>query len=305
MSLSTPIAFLIFNRPDLTEIVFKAIAQAKPKQLLIVADGPRSPEEAEKCKKTREIVSQVDWDCQILTNFSDTNLGCKKRISTGLDWVFSTVEEAIILEDDCLPDPSFFSFCQNLLEHYRFDTRVMHISGNNFQGGKSRTDSSYYFSKYSHIWGWASWRRAWQHFDQNLQGWAEFKHQNLLNQICENPQEIQYWTKVFDQTAAGNIDNWDSQWLFACWAQSGLSILPDVNLVTNLGFRSDATHTIKNSPLSNLPTAEILHIHHPKFVIRNQIADAYTATHLFTSQRTLRHRICQKIAQFRLNFKQS
>lgn len=303
MSLSTPIAFLIFNRPDLTEIVFQAIAQARPKQLLVVADGSRFSEEAEKCNKTRDIVRQVDWDCEVFTNFSDTNLGCKKRISSGLDWVFSTVEEAIILEDDCLPHPSFFSFCQNLLEYYRFDTRVMHISGNNFQAGKSRTNSSYYFSKYSHIWGWASWRRAWQYFDVDLQFWAEFKRQNLLSQICEDPQEIRYWTKVFDQTAAGKIDNWDSQWLFACWAQSGLSILPNVNLVTNLGFRSDATHTVKNSPLSNLPIAEISHIQHPQFVIRNQIADAYTATHLFTGQRTLRNRIRQKLSQFVANFR--
>jgi len=146
MSLSTPVALLIFNRPDLTRIVFDAIAQVKPRQLFIVADGPRCPEEVIKCQQAREAVKKVEWECEVFTNFSDENLGCKHRISTGLDWVFSKVEEAIILEDDCLPTQSFFYFCQTLLEHYRHDTRVMHISGNNFQGGRKRTDYSYFLS---------------------------------------------------------------------------------------------------------------------------------------------------------------
>ncbi|MEN2383889.1 MAG: hypothetical protein KA716_33360 [Gloeotrichia echinulata DEX184] len=154
MPLSTPIGFFIFNRPDLTAQVFEAIRQTKPHKLLVVADGPRFPEEEEKCLKTREVIKSVDWDCEVLTNFSEINLGCKYRVYSGLDWVFSQVEEAIILEDDCLPTPSFFYFCQTLLQRYRDDERVMHISGNNFQFGQSRTPYSYYFSKYNHIWGW-------------------------------------------------------------------------------------------------------------------------------------------------------
>jgi len=156
MSLQVPIVFIIYNRPDLTERVFDSIRKAKPNKLLVVSDGPRFTEDVEKCKCVRAVIDKVDWDCEVLKNFPEVNLGCRKRVSSGLDWVFSEVEEAIILEDDCLPAPSFLSFCQTLLERYRDDERVMHISGNNFQFGISRTEYSYYFSKYTHLWGWAT-----------------------------------------------------------------------------------------------------------------------------------------------------
>ncbi len=175
MSLETPVAFIIFKRHDLTERVFQAIREAKPKKLLVIADGPRFPEEAAKCQKTRDIIQQVDWDCEVLKNYSEVNLGCRQRISSGLDWVFSQVEEAIILEDDCVPAPSFFSFCQTLLDYYRDDNRIMVISGDNFQDGQSRTDYSYYFSRYNHCWGWATWHRAWQYWDFNKNKWLEFQ----------------------------------------------------------------------------------------------------------------------------------
>ncbi len=274
--LDTPVAFLIFNRPDLTSIVFEVIAQAKPKKLLVVADGPRFPEEAEKCQKARSVIKRVDWDCQVLTNFSETNLGCKHRVSSGLDWVFSEVEEAIILEDDCLPAPSFFYFCQTLLEYYRHDERIMHISGNNFQFGHSRTDYSYYFSKYGGIWGWASWQRAWKHFDKEMKTWLEFKKTNRLEDICDNLYEKLYWESIFDSVFEGIIDTWDYQWLYARWTQNDLSIVPNSNLVSNIGFCSNATHTSSSkNPLANLPTNEILEIKNPPFVVRNRGADSY------------------------------
>jgi hypothetical protein len=159
---NTPIAFFIFNRPDTTARVFEAIRQAQPSKLLVVADGPRStrPGEAEKCAATRAIIDQVDWECEVLTNYSDVNLGCRHRVSSGLDWVFEQVEEAIILEDDCLPHPTFFRFCEELLEWYRHDHRIVAISGDNFQNGHQSGEFSYYFSRYVHIWGWATWRRG-------------------------------------------------------------------------------------------------------------------------------------------------
>ena len=290
MSLSTPVIFIIFNRPDLTEIVFKAISQARPKKLLIIADGPRFSEEVVKCEEARSIINKVDWDCELLTDLSDINLGCKKRVSSGLDWAFGLVEEAIILEDDCLPTLSFFNFCQTLLEYYRFDERIMHISGNNFQFGKSRTPYSYYFSKYAHCWGWASWRRAWKYYDKDMKTWPELKKLKIFDTIYDDPHEQRYWTDIFDRTHEGNIDTWDYQWTFACWIQSGLSILPNVNLVSNIGFHGDATHTKGSSRFANLPTKAMeFHLRHPEFVIRDAKADHFTQRTHFDNAGAISH----------------
>ncbi|EAZ88812.1 TylF/MycF/NovP-related O-methyltransferase [Crocosphaera chwakensis] len=284
MGFSTPVAFLIFKRPELTQKVFNVIAKVQPKQLLVVADGPPSEKEAEKCQQTRAIIQQVDWDCEVLTNFSDQNLGCKKRVSSGLNWVFSQVEEAIILEDDCLPDLSFFQFCETLLDYYRHDERIMQISGNNFQLGQSRTQYSYYFSKYPHIWGWATWRRAWQHYDVTMKHWPEFRQRGQMSAVFPNPEEQAYWTNVLERTYQGEINTWDFAWGYTCWLQNGLTVLPDVNLVTNIGFGVEATFTKLNHPLANLPTQAIHTLKHPPFVIVNDEADAYTSQYVFLNQ---------------------
>ncbi len=277
MSLSTPVAFLIFNRPELTKVVFEAIRQAQPQKLLVVADGPRFPEEVQKCQKTREIINQVDWECEVLTNFSDINLGCEQRVISGIDWVFAEVEEAIILEDDCLPSQSFFQFCQTLLEHYRHDERVMHISGNQFNSRLNKTDYSYSFSKYGGTWGWASWRRAWQHFDRDMKSWSEFKTKQMMKSICSSLQEELYWTNIFDRVFNNEITTcWDYQWLYTRWIQNDLSIVPKTNLVSNIGFGADATHTFSSSPLAKLPTTDIWDIKHPLFMVRDTQADNYT-----------------------------
>ncbi len=286
--LLTPVAFLIFNRPDLTQIVFEAIAQAKPKKLLVVADGPRFPEEAQKCQKARAVIERVDWDCEVVTNFSERNLGCGRRVSSGLNWVFSEVEEAIILEDDCLPEPSFFYFCETLLEYYRHDERIILISGGNFQDGQSRTDYSYYFSKYNDIWGWASWRRAWNYYDFEMKTWPEYKKLNLIESVCDNPDEQRFWTNIFDSVFAGSVDTWDYQWTYACFAQRGLAVIPNSNLISNLGFRSDATHTrSEDNALARLPTNNIWEIKHPPVVVRNQEADTHAFKNVFLGENKL------------------
>lgn len=284
--LSTPVLFLIFNRPDTTQLVFDEIRKAKPIKLFVAADGPREdmPSDIERCQTTREIINQVDWDCEVIKNYSDVNLGCGRRISSSLNWVFSKVEEAIILEDDCLPTPSFFYFCQELLEKYRDDTRIMHIGSNNFQFGQNRTNYSYYFSKYPHSWGWASWRRAWKHFDYDMKTWPEFKKTKMIASVCENPYEQKYWTKIFDRMFenAPVPDIWDYQWLYNFWSQNGLSIIPNVNLVSNIGFgRPDSTHCKGNPPYAQLPTDDIWQLKHPPFVTRNREADDYTFNHHF------------------------
>ncbi len=288
--MGTPVAFLIFNRPDTTEKVFEAIRQAKPAKLLVVADGPRKnkPGEAEKCAATRAIINRVDWNCEVLTNFSDINLGCKKRVSSGLDWVFSQVEEAIILEDDCIPAPSFFNFCQTLLEYYRHDKRIMHIAGTNVQP-VSRTKYSYYFSKYNPCWGWATWRRAWKYYDIEMKTWYEENKQEQINFICEDAYEQIEWTNLFNKTFNNLNNSWAYRWTYTCWMQNGLSIIPNTNLVSNIGFDANATHTIGDSPLANLPTTDICQIKHPPMMIRHRTADIYTFDNVYGGKNMRRY----------------
>ncbi len=285
MTLKTPIGFLIFNRPDLTEKVFSAIAQAKPQRLFVIADGPRPdrPGEAEKCEQTRSIIQKVNWDCEVLTNFSETNMGCGRRLASGFDWVFSQVEEAIFLEDDTFPAPSFFSFCESMLEHYRHDDRIMNINGDN-SVNQNRTDDGYYFSKYVHNWGWASWRRAWKHYDYGMKTWPQFKQSRLLESIFDDPYEKRLWVGIFDQMYQDPqvIDTWDYQWLYTCWMQSGLAIAPNKNLISNLGFnREDAVHTKGDDPRSQLPIKNIETIKHPEFMVRHREADLHSFNHIF------------------------
>ncbi|AVQ70665.1 MULTISPECIES: glycosyltransferase family 2 protein [Microcystis] len=287
--LTTPVALLIFNRPDTTARVFEAIRQAKPPKLLVVADGPRPdrPDDIEKCKAARAIIEGVDWDCEVLKNYSDLNLGCRKRVSSGLDWVFEMVEEAIILEDDCVPDPTFFRFCEELLEYYRHDQRITVISGNNFQLGKKLTDYSYYLSRYNHCWGWATWRRAWQYYDGEMKHWPQVRDGDWLTAILEETQAVKYWTKIFQTTYDNKNDSWAYRWTFSCWIQNGLTILPNVNLVSNIGFGEDATHTIgSKSRVANLPVKEMnFPLKHPPFLIRDEAADSYTQKNIFQRNR--------------------
>ena len=192
----TPVVLIIFNRPHLTAQVYERVRAARPSRLLVVADGPRPsrPEDIRLCEATRKIVTSPDWPCELLTNFAVENLGARRRISSGLDWVFDLCPEAIILEDDCVPCPSFFSFCSSMLSYYREDTRIMHITGDNFQGGRRRGNGSYFFSTYAHTWGWASWRRAWRHYDVNLKAWPIAKQESWLASVMDDPVEIKYWT---------------------------------------------------------------------------------------------------------------
>jgi len=285
--LKAPVAFFIFNRPYTTEKAFEAIRQAKPTKLLVVADGPRAdrPGEVEKCAAARAIIDRVDWDCEVLKNYSDVNQGCKLRVSSGLDWIFDTVEEAIILEDDCLPHPAFFRFCEELLEKYRGDKRIAMISGVNFQFGRKRTSYSYYFSRYTHIWGWASWRRAWEYYDVTMKLWPTIKEGGWLQDILGNFQTSKYWGNIFQSVYDGKINTWDYQWTFACWVQCGLSILPNVNLVSNIGFGINSTHTKGQSKFANMPVEPITFpLLHPPYVLRDAMADAYTENDQFTVQ---------------------
>jgi hypothetical protein len=283
--LTTPVAFIIFNRPETTEQVFNEIAKAQPPKLLVVGDGPRAsrPGEAERVAITRAIIGRVNWPCEVLVNFSETNLGCKIRVSSGLDWVFENVPEAIILEDDCIPDPSFFRFCQELLDRYRTDTRVGMISGDNFQLGRSYNRDSYYFSKYLHIWGWATWRDRWVgSYDVEMSSWPKIKNDGQLTDWLSDPKEAAYWASIFEKVYLGKIDTWDYQWAFANWSKKRVGILPSINLISNIGFGPQATHTTRKNLLANLPINHInFPLIHPLEIIKNESADKFTKNNWF------------------------
>ena len=211
------------------------------------------------------------------------NLGCKKRVSSGIDWIFEQVQEAIILEDDCLPEPTFFRFCQEMLERYRDDKRVGTISGDNFQFGQRHGSDSYYFSKYVHVWGWASWRDRWQDsYDVAIGKWPQVRDEHRLADMVGDQREATYWRKVFERVYQGKIDTWDYQWVFANWVTGRSSILPAVNLISNIGFDQHATHTTGKSDLANMSVTPMqFPLVHPVGLFRNMRADRFSEIKCF------------------------
>lgn len=281
--MDTPVCLLVFNRPETTERVFQAVAHAQPTRLFVVADGarPDHPEDEANCREVRRIVSNITWQCEVQYQFAEMNLGLRERVVSGFDWLFSAVDAAIIIEDDCLPHPDFFTFCSELLRRYRDDERIMAISGDNFQEGRQRGDASYYFSRLCHIWGWATWARAWQLYDRDMAGWSRLRATPFLEDVLGRADAARYWHNIFDDPDIGST--WDYQWVFSVWAQHGLTALPNENLVSNIGWGSGATHTTAaDSPLANLPTSSLqMPLSHPSFVYPHRPADDYTLDHVF------------------------
>jgi len=275
--MDSPVALIIFNRPTITERLFEIVARARPKQLLVIADGPRPDQagDAEKCLATRAIIDRVDWDCDVLKNYSPINLGVGIRPATGLRWVFEQVESAIILEDDCIPHPAFFRYCDELLEKYWDDERVMHVSGDNWNFGER--PFSYFFSRYCYSCGWATWRRAFQYYDPDLTLWPALRETPWLLDILGDSRASEFWAGKFELTHATGIthNGWDWPWLFACWVHHGLSILPSTNLISNIGFSQDATHTKSpHDERADVPTREMMFpLNHPPCMVRDVEAD--------------------------------
>lgn len=275
--LQTPLLFLIFNRPDTTKTVFESIKQVKPAKFYIAADGARRNKLGEDLlvEETRAILNNIDWDCEVKTLFRDQNLGCKVAVSSAIDWFFENEEQGIILEDDCLPNSSFYGFCENLLNYFKNDGRVFHISGNNFQDGIIRGDGSYYFSKYNHIWGWATWRRVWKTYDVNMKDLDKA----LALKVFENTlskRELSFWLNCFEEIKAGKKNTWDYQTMLNQWLHNGLTIIPNQNLVANIGFGGGTNTYVEVKGLANIETRAINHIIHPSYIYSNKIADDYT-----------------------------
>lgn len=270
--LKTPVLFLVFNRLDTTKEVLQTIRNAKPSRLYIAADGPRGshPGEDEKIRAVRDyVLGHIDWDCKVKTLFREKNLGCKYAVSSGIDWFFENEEMGIILEDDCLPARSFFLFCEELLAKYQHDNTIMHISGFNPLVAY-QIDSSYCFSRFGPIWGWASWRRAWEKYDVNMSSWPEKRQHLLRDGLAHSNAESKWRQTVFDKVYTNHIDTWDYQWSFARLVYRGLSIMPRVSLISNIGFSGSATHTVSEAPDHYLRHYELeFPLYHPPSVLED------------------------------------
>lgn len=291
--MDTPLLLIAWRRPHTLRQVIDAIRPVAPTALFVACDGPNPerPGEAEKVAATRAVIEhEIDWPCQIERLYSDVNQGCRLGVSRAITWFFALVEEGIILEDDCVPHPDFFPYCTSLLERYRHDTRVWCISGNNFQNGQWRGDGSYYFSRIPLIWGWATWRRCWERYDMKISQWPELKSSGLLEHLFDDPIELSYWSAIWDRLwESGAPDTWDYQFCFICISNSGLTIEPNTNLVSNIGFGPGATHTINSAIPASIDKGLGI-IQHPRFILRNTEADRFTFNYKFNGNEMRRSR---------------
>ena len=295
----SPVLFLVFNRPDTTRRVFEAIRAARPPRLYVAADGPRvsRADEAQRCAQVREIATSVDWPCEVKTLFRADNLGCRRAVSSAIDWFFEEEPEGIVLEDDVLPLPGFFAYCDELLARHREDPRVVAISGSNLISNRFVPHHSYFFSRHNHIWGWASWRRAWCHYDVAMRDWPHWRNEGGLARVANGDRHFQdYWQAIFDATYRGEIDTWDYQWTFACWRMGGVAVLPAFNQTSNLGFGADATHTTAEVPdcvRESQPRPLIFPLRHPDQVASIPEADRMIDRRVFGigPVRTLKRRL--------------
>jgi hypothetical protein len=299
MSLEVPVLLVIHRRAAPTRRVFEAIAEAQPRRLFIAADGPATRDDQHACGETRAAVENITWKCDVSRDYREENLGLNRRMVSALDWVFGEAESAIILEDDCLPAPQFFGFCASMLNRYRDDSHILHVSGECYR--VRRTDPfSYFFSKYPLAWGWASWRRAWSRFDPPMTSWPQIRAQAVVQSLFESEDERSYWMSTFDQLyrdqSSSHSYSWDYAWYHACmW--SGLSIHPAVNLIANIGSGTLASHTHDLGDLANRPTGVLEDpLRHPAQIGRDRQADLDTFDHRFPGallkhQRSVRHQI--------------
>lgn len=266
-----PILLLVFNRPEHTQQVLDQVRRIKPKQLFVSADGPRHHilGEKEKCAAVRALFDEVGWDCTVHVNFFSENNGCKRGVQAGISWFFEHVESGIILEDDCLPDLTFFDFCDQLLDRHQDDASIMHISGNNPDPSVCQhLKSSYFFSKFPLVWGWATWRRAWKLYDPAMteleKQWSNPK--TGLHKISVSKAAKRYLLDKFERTRTGEIDTWDYAWFYSILKTNGLCLTPVVNLVKNIGFGVEATHTQMDIPVyrNNVSTVLPFPLTHPQ-----------------------------------------
>lgn len=299
MQFETPILFLVFNRPDTTRKVFEKIRDLRPAKFFVAADGPRAGKdgEKEKCEQVRKLImSGIDWPCEVKTLFRESNLGCGHAVSGAITWFFENVEEGIILEDDTLPDPSFFPFCKAMLEKYRQDEKIKMISGNNFRRVISIDNSSYYFTSLFHIWGWATWRRVWKDYCFDLKEWNENSLRSVIKEHFSDREIVRRFTSILLQIKEQQIDTWDFQFALSIWNKNGINIAPSKNLVSNIGFGKDALHTLnEKDEFAKMPVFVISNIYHPKQVVIDRRSDQEVARRILYIRESVFKRAIKKV----------
>lgn len=261
MSFKTPVVIIIYNRPDLAKQVFEVIRHLEPTELFIVADGPKDKYDWKFCQEARRVVSQCDWSVKVYKNYLDTNIESSDRVITGLDWVFDQVEQAIILEDDCVPHPTFFRYCEELLDYYKNDEHVMYIAGSNL-GQTISSPYSYAFTHWAMYWGWATWARAWKKYNHDLNTWQ--KHTDkLMKYVSPSNQTI---FNIITGEVHVDRSAWDVPWNTDVWLNDSVGIVPIKNLVKNIGFdRKAYNFTNPDSQFAMLPTKAIeFPLRHPE-----------------------------------------
>ncbi|AOP33713.1 glycosyl transferase [Leptospira tipperaryensis] len=301
--MKAPVLLIAFNRPDFTSIVFETIRQYKPNKFYLAVNAPRADKEGEiqRCADVRSILKKVDWDCEIHTLFREEHLQLKISVSSAITWFFENEEMGIVLEDDIVPDPTFYIYCEQLLEYYKDDSRIGMISGDNFGFGYRRNQDSYYYSLYTHIWGWASWRRAWQGYDVYMKDYVEFFKDGWLRDLFPDPIEFQFWKKNFDAVAYENFETWDFQWVYHNLKNGRLNIMPVINLIKNIGFGEGAAHTIHPSPYANMKTESVsFPLSHPKFVVRDLESDAFSKKTFINPDKKMKDRIFNLLNPLRI-----
>ena len=268
--MDTPLLILAWRRPHTLRQVINAIRLVAPTRLYVACDGPNPDRlgESEKVAATRAVIeSEIDWPCQIERLYSDVNQGCRLGVSRAITWFFDQVEEGIILEDDCVPHPDFFNFCSKMLSFYRYDMRIWCISGNNFQDSTWAGSGDYFFGQIPMCWGWATWRSRWIHYDAEMKRWPASKKVGLLHSVITDPVARSYWSKIWDKLWVSNKpDSWAYRWAFTCVIERGLTVLPKVNLVENVGYGEDATHTRGGNCSRQAFPLGTHKISHPEFV---------------------------------------
>lgn len=272
---NVPVLILLYNREDLSIKLYEILERIKPPILYINADGPKSniPLDYERCEKSRNVFSFISWDCEVNYNFSTINKGCKRSVSEGIGWFFENVEYGIILEDDCIPNLSFFSYCDELLQRFRYDERVFHINGTNFLGAnKSFVQESYSFTRFTSIWGWATWRRAWEKYDPDMKSFPKFNKTQFDGKSYSSYAQYHY-LKSFEDVYLNNVNTWSTAWLFAIMLNNGVTLTPKFNLVTNIGTQNNPTHNfIEDRFRDNLKTFELdFPLIHPDFCINSYL----------------------------------
>jgi hypothetical protein len=278
-----PVVVIGYNRPDLLQALIDRLRKFRPRRVFLIADGPRpAGNDAEQCRLVRQVFDQVDWTSDVHADFAERNLGLARRVISGLDNVFSRVDRAIILEDDCLPAESFFPFAEELLNRFEEESRVMAVAGTSYDFGRVPGLHSYHFSKYPHWWGWATWARAWKLLDRTMDAWPVEKASRRFRAIFEDESAYAYWERRFDAVREGRIDSWAGRWTYSCWRNDGIAAVPNRNLVTNVGYGPRATHTKARTVFLSMPTASVpFPLIHPERIEVHGERDRFTERLMF------------------------